>query len=74
MFDGRTAENFKQSSGTWVHVGAIRVAAISAAEPVIQDAVVTGEDRGDIGLLIFPSLAGCRTICGRPEADLVFRS
>ncbi|MHA1566370.1 MAG: feruloyl-CoA synthase [Alphaproteobacteria bacterium] len=70
LFDGRTAENFKQLSGTWVHVGAIRVAAISAAEPVIQDVVVTGEGRAQIGLLIFPSLAGCRVFCDRPEDDL----
>ena len=25
VFDGRVAENFKLSSGTWVHVGAVRV-------------------------------------------------
>jgi len=66
LFDGRTTENFKLLSGTWVHVGALRIAAIGAAEPIIQDAVVTGEGREDIGLLIFPSLDGCREICQRP--------
>ena len=70
VFDGRTAENFKLSSGTWVHVGALRVAAIAAGEPVIQDAVVTGHDRDEIGLLIFPNLEACRRLCECPEATL----
>jgi feruloyl-CoA synthase len=30
---------------------------------VIEDAVVTGHDRDKIGLLVFPSLAGCRALC-----------
>ena len=60
IFDGRVVENFKLLSGTWVHVDALRVAAIAAMAPVAQDAVVTGHDRGEIGLLVFPSVAGCR--------------
>lgn len=63
VFDGRTAESFKLSSGTWVHVGPLRLDAIVAAAPVIQDAVITGHDRDDIALLVFPSLAGCRSLC-----------
>ena len=58
LFDGRTAENFKLSSGTWVNVGTLRTAVIAAAAPVIEDAVITGHDRDEIGLLVFPSLAG----------------
>jgi feruloyl-CoA synthase len=64
QFDGRVSENFKLSSGTWVHVGELRIAAISAAAPVIQDAVVTGHDRDELGLLVFLNLDGCREICG----------
>jgi feruloyl-CoA synthase len=63
VFDGRIGENFKLTSGTWVSVGALRLAAIAAAAPVIEDAVVTGHDRDKIGLLVFPSLAGCRALC-----------
>lgn len=69
-FDGRVSENFKLMSGTWVQVGDLRVSAISAAAPAIQDAVVTGHDREEVGLLIFPSLDGCRTICNAPNASL----
>jgi feruloyl-CoA synthase len=63
IFDGRLGENFKLTSGTWVGVGALRVALIAAGAPVIEDAVITGHDRDEIGLLIFPSLAGCRGLC-----------
>jgi feruloyl-CoA synthase len=77
VFDGRVAENFKLMTGTWVHAGMLRISAIDAAAPAIQDAVVTGHDREEVGLLAFPSLAGCRTLCGAPEtatlADLICR-
>jgi feruloyl-CoA synthase len=63
VFDGRLAENFKLMSGTWVNVGELRVAAIAACAPLIEDAVVTGHDRDEVGLLAFPSLAGCRSLC-----------
>ena len=52
VFDGRVAEDFKLSTGTWVHVGAVRVKLIAAADPLIQDAVITGHDRSEIGALV----------------------
>ncbi len=70
VFDGRVAEDFKLTSGTWVNVGAVRVAAIAAGSPVLQDAVVAGEGQVEVGLLGFPSLAGCRALAGLPEATL----
>jgi len=69
VFDGRIGENFKLSSGTWVSVGALRVAVIAACAPIIEDAVITGHDRDEIGLLVFPSLAGCRSLCPHLPAD-----
>jgi feruloyl-CoA synthase len=63
LFDGRIAENFKLSTGTWVGVGALRIAAIVACAPVMEDGVLTGHDRDEVGLLVFPSLAGCRSLC-----------
>ena len=78
VFDGRVAEDFKLTSGTWVHVGALRVAAIAAAAPVVQDCVVTGQDRDEVGLLVFPNPAGCASLCpdataATPLADLIGR-
>jgi feruloyl-CoA synthase len=63
LFDGRVAENFKLLTGTSVNVGMLRPAVIAAGAPVIEDAVVTGHDGDEIGLLIFPSLAGLRSLC-----------
>ncbi len=53
VFDGRTAENFKLSSGTWVAVGELRVRVITACAPHLQDAVVAGPDRDCVALLLF---------------------
>ncbi|MES2017730.1 MAG: feruloyl-CoA synthase [Pseudomonadota bacterium] len=58
VFDGRVAEDFKLNTGTWVSVGALRDLAIAAGAPYLQDVVVTGHDRSEVGLLIIP----------RPEA------
>ncbi|ALS61556.1 feruloyl-CoA synthase [Pandoraea norimbergensis] len=57
IFDGRVSEDFKLTSGTWVSVGALRLRAVSALAPLASDVVITGHDRDEIGLLIFPSPA-----------------
>jgi feruloyl-CoA synthase len=57
VFDGRVAEDFKLTTGTWVHVGAVRVKLIAAGNPIIQDAVITGHDRDEVGALVFLSPA-----------------
>jgi feruloyl-CoA synthase len=64
LFDGRVAEDFKLLSGTWVHVGSVRVAGISALSPIAQDIVLTGHDRDDIGFLVFPNIGECRRLAG----------
>ncbi|HEX7006751.1 MAG TPA: feruloyl-CoA synthase, partial [Alphaproteobacteria bacterium] len=69
LFDGRVSENFKLTSGTWVATGHVRLAAIAAGAPVIQDAVVTGHDRPELGLLIFPNLTACRALAKGLPAD-----
>ena len=71
LFDGRVAEDFKLLTGSWVSVGAIRVAAIAAGAPVIQDAVVAGHDRDEVGLLVFPSPAGAAEAAGLDSGTAV---
>jgi feruloyl-CoA synthase len=68
-FRGRIAENFKLTSSTWVNAGAVRIALIEAANGAIDDAVITGHDRDDIGALIFFNLARSREITSRAGAD-----
>ncbi len=70
VFAGRIAEDFKLTSGTWVHVGSLRVAVIEATAPLVQDVVITGDGRAGLGALIFLSLAGAREIAGRAQAGL----
>ena len=57
VFDGRVAEDFKLTTGTWVNVGMLRVRAVSALAPWAQDVVVTGHDRDQVGVLVFPTPA-----------------
>jgi len=59
-FDGRIAEDFKLSTGTWVHVGATRVKLIAAGDPLIQDAVITGHERSEVGALVFLNAAAVK--------------
>jgi feruloyl-CoA synthase len=70
IFGGRVVEDFKLTTGTFVHVGSLRVAAVAAASPVLQDAVVTGHDRDWVGLLAWPNLVACRQLIGQPDASL----
>jgi feruloyl-CoA synthase len=69
VFDGRLSEDFKLTSGTWVHVGALRVSLIAALSPLVQDAVIAGHDREAIGVLLFPDAAACAREIGAP-ADM----
>jgi feruloyl-CoA synthase len=68
IFAGRVVEDFKLTTGTFVHVGSLRTDAIAAATPVVQDALVTGQDRPFIGVLAWPNLHACRQIIGNPNA------
>lgn len=64
FFDGRIVEDFKLSSGTFVRVGTLRLAILSATAPALQDVVVVGEDRDYIALLAWPALDGAREVAG----------
>ncbi|MDI5983880.1 feruloyl-CoA synthase [Halomonas sp. M4R5S39] len=70
LFDGRVSEDFKLLTGTWVHVGALRMAGLDALKPVAQDIVVAGHDRDEIGFLIVPHLAECRRLCPALPEDV----
>ncbi|GCL63133.1 acyl-CoA synthetase [Rubrivivax pictus] len=68
IFAGRVTEEFKLTTGTFVHVGELRTDCIAACSPVLLDALVTGQDRPYIGLLAWPNLAACRALIGQPDA------
>ena len=54
MFDGRTAENFKLDTGTWVTTGPLRVAAMDHFAGLIREIALAGPDRTYLSALIFP--------------------
>jgi feruloyl-CoA synthase len=61
-FDGRIAEDFKLSSGTWVSVGPLRARFIAACAPLVRDVVIAGINRDEISALVILDLDGCRLI------------
>ncbi|WP_316163363.1 feruloyl-CoA synthase [Bradyrhizobium sp. SZCCHNRI20481] len=67
FFDGRITEDFKLSSGTWVNVGALRIAGIAALAPLAQDIVIAGHGTDEVHFLIVPNIAACRAAAGLTE-------
>lgn len=66
LFDGRIAEDFKLSTGTWVSVGVIRARLLDACKLIIQDAVIAAPDHDYLGAILFPVLPACRALAGLP--------
>ncbi|MGQ3074438.1 MAG: feruloyl-CoA synthase [Ferrovibrionaceae bacterium] len=62
-FDGRIAEDFKLSTGTWVSVLTLRTRLIGEAAPLVRDVVIAGHDQDFVTALIFPDLEACRARC-----------
>lgn len=54
QFDGRIGEDFKLLSAVWVQSARLRLGAMPALAGLAQDIVITGENRADLGLLVFP--------------------
>ena len=54
-FDGRISEDFKLLSGTWVRAAQLRLDMLACLAPLASDLVITGADREDIGVMIFPN-------------------
>jgi len=53
-FDGRIGEDFKLLSAVWVQSARLRMTVLPAFAGLVQDIVITGENRADLGLLVFP--------------------
>ena len=67
-FDGRIAEDFKLSTGTFVSVGPLRAKIIAAGAPYIQDVVIAGLNEKEVGALIIPALIPCRKALGLADS------
>lgn len=56
-FDGRLSEEFKLQTGIWVQASQLRLDALEKLAGLVQDVVVTGAGRTEVGLLIFAAPA-----------------
>ncbi len=56
-FDGRISEDFKLLTGTWVRAAQLRMDMLACLSPLAADLVITGADRNQIGVMIFPDRA-----------------
>lgn len=65
-FEGRIAEDFKLSTGTWVSVGGLRAALLQAGDGLFLDAVMAGEGQDEVGAFIVADRAAAAACC---EAD-----
>jgi feruloyl-CoA synthase len=72
MFDGRIAEDFKLATGTFVSVGPLRAKIIALGDPCVQDVVIAGLNRNEVGILIFARLDACRAL-GDEKARAFFQ-
>jgi feruloyl-CoA synthase len=63
-FEGRLAEDFKLSSGTFVRVGPLRQRLLAQLGDLAHEVVIAGPGRDEVTALVFPSLAACRVLCG----------
>jgi len=73
IFRGRVAEDFKLETGTFVRVGAVRTALLSAI-PALSDAVLAGENRDYLSVLAWLNAAEASKLLGevpQPDGDLV---
>ncbi|NDR56213.1 feruloyl-CoA synthase [Aliiruegeria sabulilitoris] len=56
-FDGRISDDFKLLTGTWVRAAQLRLDMLAHLAPLASDLVITGADRNQIGVMIFPDRA-----------------
>lgn len=54
VFDGRVSDDFKLVTGTWVRATTLRLEAMRHFSRIALDVVLTGHDRNELGLLVFP--------------------
>lgn len=60
IFDGRTSEDFKLSSGVWVHNGSLRNAINKLGQPLMLEVVIAAPDRDYLAAMVFPNAPALR--------------
>lgn len=60
IFDGRTGEDFKLTSGTWVHNARLRASINGLGQPFLMDVVIAAPNREYLAAMVFPNLPALR--------------
>jgi feruloyl-CoA synthase len=68
IFDGRTSENFKLTSGTWVASGIVRLYLLSAVDKLLDDVVICGENRSYLTAMAWLNSAAARELLSSAES------
>jgi len=68
-FQGRIAEDFKLSTGTWVRVGPLRARLLAQLGDLVHDVAIAGPDRDYVTALVFPNIETCRTLCDAGSSE-----
>ncbi|MGH2485238.1 MAG: hypothetical protein ACRDHE_04405, partial [Ktedonobacterales bacterium] len=61
IFDGRTGEDFKLTSGTWVHNARLRASVNGFGQPYLLEVVIAAPNREHLAALVFPNLTALRS-------------
>lgn len=71
-FGGRSSENFKLTTGTFVRVGTLRPQLLSSSHSLIDDAIICGENSDYVTAMIWLSKAHASRVTadGAPEQSL----
>ncbi|HEX6383394.1 MAG TPA: AMP-binding protein [Anaerolineae bacterium] len=56
IFDGRIGEDFKLSSGVWVHNAALRINVNRLGQPYLLDLVIAAPNRDYLAALVYPNV------------------
>ena len=69
VYDGRISEDFKLVTGTFVNVSELRSRMLLQGHELIDDIVITGEGRHEIGALVYIKEKAARRLTGLADSD-----
>lgn len=68
FFSGRSGENFKMATGTWVLAGQLRMALLNTLAGLVTDCLVVGEGQEQLGLIVWGNTSERVAIAQRMRA------
>lgn len=69
VYDGRISEDFKLVTGTFVNVSELRSRILLQGHELIDDIVITGEGRHEVGALVYIKEKAARRMTGLADSD-----